>query len=277
MASSLPGGHPGPSLLGSAELGQPQPVHLAEHEACPYSQWDGVCLSHAFSFSARLNCIRSCRSRSRHGCKRSCEGERRGVTPRHCSRCEERNPCAARPIPVRSKKTATFSHRFPSSARQLKTIPECLWPSAGQKFNKFQMCFACVHTYGGRAFNTVTQPCIRAPFGTGWKVSPPSLLFSSLTPAVPSHDPLQSRHGPIVSVHYVICTVETESIEEKICYCSREFPACCQGLSACVPCPPSSLACLSSPPRLSFLLRLSDPSHIRWLPGLRQMLLPKAC
>ena len=36
-------------------------------------------------------------------------------------------PCAVRPIPVRSKKTATFSHRFPSSARQLKTIPECLW------------------------------------------------------------------------------------------------------------------------------------------------------
>ena len=34
-------------------------------------------------------------------------------------------PCAVRPIPVRSKKTATFSHRFPSSARQLKTIPEC--------------------------------------------------------------------------------------------------------------------------------------------------------
>lgn len=34
-------------------------------------------------------------------------------------------PCAVRPIPVRRKKTATFSHRFPSSARQLKTIPEC--------------------------------------------------------------------------------------------------------------------------------------------------------
>lgn len=36
-------------------------------------------------------------------------------------------PCAVRAIPVRSKKTATFSHRFPSSAAQLKTIPECLW------------------------------------------------------------------------------------------------------------------------------------------------------
>lgn len=36
-------------------------------------------------------------------------------------------PCAVRPIPVHSKKTATFSHCFPSSSRQLKTIPECLW------------------------------------------------------------------------------------------------------------------------------------------------------
>lgn len=65
---------------------------------------------------------------------------------------------------------------------------------AGQKFNKFQMC-VCAHVclIGG-----MKQRCIRAPLGTDSDRPPSSSLFSSLTPTVPSHDPLESRDGPIV-------------------------------------------------------------------------------
>lgn len=49
----------------------------------------------------------------------------RGVTPLHCFGWRKEEPRAMRPIPVRSKKTATFSHWLPSSLYSSKQSQRC--------------------------------------------------------------------------------------------------------------------------------------------------------
>lgn len=49
----------------------------------------------------------------------------RGVTPLHCFGWRKEEPRAMRPIPVRSKKTGTFSHWLPSSLDSSKQSQRC--------------------------------------------------------------------------------------------------------------------------------------------------------
>ena len=78
-----------------------------------------------------------------------------------------------------------------------------LQPSSGQRCHKFQT-FVCLRVYMCCVYikeDAAVHTCTSRHW-LGLSLSSP---LSSLTPAVPSHDPLESRDGPIV-LCYAICT-----------------------------------------------------------------------